>query len=255
MNNLAPVNTLPLSSQVLDLQVDVGTVAQTNNMLEKLSPIKRVEWSLAHLPGEHIVSSSFGAQSAVMLHLLNDVAPGIKVVLTDTGHLFEQTYQFIDTLTEKLNINLHIYQANISPAWQEARFGKLWEQGLDGIQKYNHINKVLPMKAALDELNVKTWFAGLRRSQSNSRKNLAVLHKQGEQFKVHPIIDQTNRDLHLYLQKHKLPYHPLWDEGYVSIGDWHSTSKLQAGMTEEDTRFSGLKRECGLHEFGDGDGI
>lgn len=231
------------------------SLAQTNLLLESMPPLKRVEWSLANLPGEHVVSSSFGAQSAVMLHLLNQVAPGIPVILTDTGYLFTETYQFIDLLTEKLNLNLHVYRAPISPSWQEAKFGKLWAQGIEGIERYNHLNKVTPMKQALNELNAKTWFAGLRRSQSDSRKALSVLQKQGAQHKVHPIIDQNNRQLHEYLKHNNLPYHPLWEQGYVSIGDWHTTGKLQEGMTEQETRFFGLKRECGLHEFGDGEGI
>ena len=71
-------------------------------------------------------------------------------------------------------------------------------------------------------------------------------------YKVHPIIDWSNKDVHQYLTKHNLPYHPLWDEGYVSVGDVHSTRPLTLGMTEEDTRFGGGQRECGLHTDGDG---
>lgn len=230
-------------------------LAELNAQLETMSPIGRVEWSLANLPDQHILSSSFGAQSAVMLHLLNQAAPGIPVVLTDTGYLFPETYQFIDTLCSSLDLNLQVYRADACPAWQEARYGKLWEQGVEGIEKYNLINKVSPMKTALAELNANTWFAGLRRSQSDSRNKLSVVKKQNDMWKVHPIIDQSNRDLHRYMNKHNLPYHPLWEQGYVSIGDWHTTSKLEDGMSEEQTRFFGLKRECGLHEFGDGDGI
>lgn len=226
-----------------------------NAILETFTPTARIEWAMQNLPDQHIVSSSFGAQSAVMLHLVNEVAPGIPVILTDTGYLFEETYKFIDTLVERFNLNLQVYRADISPSWQEARFGKLWEQGLDGIEKYNQINKVQPMQKALKEHKAQTWFAGLRRSQSDSRAELKVLQKQAGRFKVHPIIDQSNKQLHEYMQKNDLPYNPLWDLGYVSIGDWHTTRTLQDGMTEEETRFFGLKRECGLHEFDDGDGI
>ena len=240
---------------VLDFSIDADSLDELNQQLEKKSVIQRIEWALENLPSNHMLSSSFGAQSAVMLHLFQEAAPGIPVVLTDTGYLFPETYQFIDEMTERLQLNLHVYSAKISPGWQEARHGKLWEQGTEGIEAYNKMNKVEPMQRAIEELGVKTWFAGLRRDQSDSRGKLKVLQKQNKQFKFHPILDQSNKQLHEYMKLHALPYNPLWEKGYVSIGDWHTTSTLQDGMTEQDTRFFGLKRECGLHEFGDGDGI
>jgi phosphoadenosine phosphosulfate reductase len=90
--------------------------------------------------------------------------------------------------------------------------------------------------------------ASLRREQASSRKNLGLVQAQNRVSKVHPIIDWTTQEVHDYLTRHDLPYHPLREEGYVSIGDWHSTAKLEPGMTEEQTRFGGLRRECGLHE-------
>ncbi|QJR81617.1 phosphoadenylyl-sulfate reductase [Alteromonas pelagimontana] len=236
----------------LSLDINSADLGAINAQLEKLDAQARVAWAMENLPGNHIVSSSFGAQSAVMLHLLTQVKADIPVVLTDTGYLFPETYRFVDELTEKLNLNLHVYQAPMTAAWQEARFGRLWEQGLDGLEKYNRMNKVEPMQRALNELETGTWFAGLRRSQSDSREKLPVLQKVKKQFKFYPIIDMSNKDLHYYLKDNGLPYHPLWEEGYVSIGDWHTTQSLQEGMNEQDTRFFGLKRECGLHEFGDG---
>lgn len=223
-----------------------------NGTLETQTPQQRISWALENLPAEFMLSSSFGAQSAVMLHMLTQQFPDIPVVLTDTGYLFKETYQFIDQLAERLNLNLKVYRSPISPAWQEAKHGKLWEQGIEGIEQYNKLNKVLPMQKALEELHVKTWFAGLRRSQSDSREKLPVIQRLDKQYKVLPIIDWTNKDLHYYLKEHDLPYHPLWEQGYVSIGDWHTTRSLEEGMSEQDTRFFGVKRECGLHEFGGG---
>jgi phosphoadenosine phosphosulfate reductase len=141
-----------------------------------------------------------------------------------------------------------VFRAETSPAWQEARYGKLWEQGVEGIEKYNEINKVEPMNRAIETLGAQTWFAGLRRDQSGSRANLPVLGVQRGVFKLLPIIDWDNRQIHQYLEQHKLKYHPLWDEGYLSVGDTHTTRKWEPGMAEEETRFFGLKRECGLHE-------
>ncbi|MBU3020092.1 phosphoadenylyl-sulfate reductase [Paraglaciecola agarilytica] len=231
------------------------SLEELNQQLEAKSAVQRVTWALEYLEPTFMLSSSFGAQAAVMLHMLTQQFPDIPVVLTDTGYLFPETYQFIDELTERLNLNLQVYRAPMSGAWQEARFGKLWEKGAEGIEQYNKLNKVQPMQQALSELGVKTWFAGLRRSQSEMRESLSILQKLTRQMKVYPILDWSNKDVHYYLKDNDMPYHPLWEQGYVSIGDWHTTRSLQEGMDEKDTRFFGLKRECGLHEFGDGDGI
>jgi phosphoadenosine phosphosulfate reductase len=110
-------------------------LAELNRAIEPLSAAQRVERTLELLPGEHVLSSSFGAQSAVMLHLMNTVMPGMPVVLLDTGYLFPETYCFIDELTEKLKLNLKVFRAESSAAWQETRFGKLWDQGLSGIER------------------------------------------------------------------------------------------------------------------------
>ncbi len=210
---------------------------------------ERVAWALQHLPGQHMVSSSFGAQAAVMLHLVTRRAPDIPVVVIDTGYLFPETYQFIDELTDRLLLNLQVYRPALSAAWQEARHGKRWEHGVPGLEHYNRDNKVEPMERALGELTVGTWFAGLRRDQSASRANTPFVDSLGERYKVHPIADWSDRDVYRYLQEHGLPYHPLRDKGYVSIGDVHTTRSLTEVSSAEETRFFGLKRECGLHEM------
>lgn len=225
-------------------------LSQVSQMLEKETAERRIEWVLNNLPGDFALSSSFGVQSAVSLHMVTRLKPDIPVILVDTGYLFPETYQFVEQLRERLNLNLKVFRAEISSAWQEARFGRLWEKGVEGLNQYNQLNKVAPMETGLKDLNVQTWFAGLMRSQSNSRKNLPVVQKIRGRIKVHPLIDWNNRKVHQYLKSHDLPYHPLWEQGYVSIGDTHSSVPLSAGMTEEQTRFGGLKRECGLHEEG-----
>ncbi|HOB60631.1 MAG TPA: phosphoadenylyl-sulfate reductase [Candidatus Competibacteraceae bacterium] len=223
-------------------------LAEMNQALAQQSPEQRVAWALENFPGRIVLTSSFGAQAAVSLHLVTQQQPDIPVVLVDTGYLFPETYRFIDELSERLSLNLQVYRAPHSPAWQEARYGKLWEQGLDGIERYNQLNKVEPMQRALRELAAAAWISGLRRQQAKSRQHLDVLLWRNGRCKVHPIIDWTDRDVYRYLSKHGLPYHPLWEQGYVSIGDVHTTHRLVDGMSPEDTRFFGLKRECGLHE-------
>jgi phosphoadenosine phosphosulfate reductase len=223
-------------------------LAELNGAIEHLSAGQRIERAFELLPGEHVLTSSFGVQSAVMLHLANLVRPGVPVVLLDTGYLFPETYSFIDELTERLKLNLKVFRAESSPAWQETRFGKLWDQGLSGIERYNRINKQEPLDRALKELHARTWFTGLRRAQAKTRSRILPIEFKRGRYKVHPLFDWSDRDIGRYLEKHRLPYHPLYAHGYVSIGDWHTTRSLAEVTSPDELRFFGLKRECGLHE-------
>lgn len=245
MSNLAVNNRFPASLPDTLLQ-------SWNEQLEPMSASERIAWAFEHLPNNFALTSSFGIQSAVMLHMMTQLKPDIPVLLTDTGYLFAETYRFIDELTERLNLNLKVFRADISPAWQRARHGEQWQQGEAELKQYNLTNKVTPLENGLDEIGANTWFSGVRRSQTDHRKSLPVLQVIRGRFKLHPIIDWSNKDVHEYLTKHNLPYHPLWDEGYVSVGDEHSTLPLSAQMDEQDTRFNGMQRECGLHTDGDG---
>ena len=219
-----------------------------NRWLAAMSAQDRIAWAFDSLAGPHALSTSFGVQSAVSLHLLTQAKPDIPVILVDTGYLFPDTYRYADQLVQRFGIDLKVYRPQIGIAWMEARFGKLWENGIDGLQRYNQLRKVEPMRRALDELDVGTWFTGLRRDQSGSRNRTPIVQQRGPRLKVSPIADWSDRQVWHYLQAHDLPYHPLWHQGYVSIGDVHTTTRWEPGMKAEDTRFFGLKRECGIHE-------
>ena len=215
--------------------------------LEKNSASERIHWAKAHFAEGLIMSTSFGVQSAVLLHLVSQQIPKIPIVFIDTGYLFPETYSFAQSLIERLGLNIHTYRSTLSPQKQETRYGKLWEQGIEGLDKYNTLNKIEPMNRAVTELNARAWISGIRRVQSQSRQNRAVAEQQNKITKIYPIIDWDDATIYQYLTENNLPYHPLWEKGYVSVGDWHSSSPLKANMSAEETRFNGLKRECGLH--------
>ena len=221
-------------------------LAALNRWLARLSAQQRIAWAFDSLAGPHALSTSFGAQSAISLHLLAQAKPDIPVILVDTGYLFPETYRYADELVQRFGIDLKVYRPQIGIAWMEARFGKLWEDGIDGLQQYNQLRKVEPMQRALRELGVRTWFAGLRRAQSVSRANIEFLELRDGRWKLHPIADWDDRDVAAYAQQHDLPEHPLSRRGYVSVGDVHTTQPLRDGNLAQ-TRFFGLTRECGLH--------
>ena len=226
----------------------VSSAPQSDLDLETASATERIRWAYQTYGDQLVLSTSFGVQSAVMLHLVTTQIPDIPVIFVDTGYLFPATYKFAAELSERLRLNLKTYIPQQTAAQQEALYGKLWEKDLEGLERYNRINKVEPMNRAVKELGASAWLSGLRRTQSSSRGERGIVEAQNKVTKIYPIIDWNDRDIYTYLTENNLPYHPLWDQGYVSVGDWHSTKKLGEGMSEEETRFGGLKRECGLHE-------
>ncbi|HEX3729721.1 MAG TPA: phosphoadenylyl-sulfate reductase [Opitutaceae bacterium] len=226
-------------------------LAAVNGRLSRASAEERIAWAAQEFPGTLVLSSSFGAQAAVMLSLATRVMPDIPVILIDTGYLFPETHRFAQDLTRRLKLNLKVYRPADTPAWRRVDAERPWEQGVAGLEAYHQMAKVEPMQRALDELGARAWLSGLRRDQASTREELPVAGRQWGRTKLLPIVDWSDRDVHQYLVRHGLPYHPLWDQGYVSIGDTHTSRPLTADLTPEQTRFFGLKRECGLHESAD----
>jgi phosphoadenosine phosphosulfate reductase len=222
---------------------------QVNQKLANASAQEIVEWAEATFGDGLVMSTSFGIQAAVMLHIVTQIIPDLPIIWIDTGYLPAETYRFAEKLTQRLQLNLQVYQSPISAARMEAIYGRLWEQkDVESLNRYDQIRKVEPMQRALKEFNATAWLAGLRRDQTKHRQNLQLVNLQGQHYKVLPILTWNSRDIYQYLTAHDLPYHPYFDKGYVSVGDWHSSRPLMADdKNERDTRFHGLKQECGLH--------
>ena len=220
-----------------------------NPALEGTSAEGVIAWAAEHFGEGLVLSTSFGIQSAVMLHLATRVVPDLPVIWVDTGYLPAETYRFAEELRERLGLNLRVVQSPISPARMEALYGRLWEHDdVEAVQLYDRIRKVEPMQRELDTLGATAWLSGLRADQTDFRRTLPVLGQQGQRFKILPILRWTTRDVHDYLKAHDLPYHPLFEQGYATVGDWHSSRPLTDNDEHErDTRFGGLKQECGLH--------
>ncbi len=198
--------------------------------------------------GDHLVATtSFGLQSAVMLHLIHEHAPRIPVVFIDTGFLFPETYRYAEELISRFrNLDLRVYQPTVSAARMQALWGNLWEGSREDQDRYAMLTKIEPMNRALKETGADVWLSGLRRSQSKTRVDRPFVERQKKTLKAYPILDWADAQVDLYYHQHDLPKHPLASQGYVTMGDWHSTRPLEDGNAES-TRFNGQKYECGLH--------
>lgn len=212
-----------------------------------------VRWAAETFSQGLVMTSSFGAQAAVMLHLVTRVIPAIPVIFIDTGYHFPETYQFCQEMADRLSLNLKAYQSPLSPAWMEVKHGKLWELGdseeeqAKNLVLYDQLRKVEPQRRALRELGAVACMAGNRKQQTDHRAGLRNVELVDGVFQIYPILNWATKDVHEYLKAHELPYHPLYFKGYKSIGDWHSTSPITGDEHERAGRFKGLKQECGLH--------
>ncbi|MDH3686292.1 MAG: phosphoadenylyl-sulfate reductase [Myxococcales bacterium] len=216
--------------------------------LADATPEATVAWAADTFGSDLALSTSFGIQSAVMLHLANAVVPGIPVVWVDTGYLPEATYRFADELTRRLDLNLHVAEARISPARMEALHGKLWEGSRDDLDTYHRLRKVEPLERTLRELGARALLSGVRADQTDHRATLPRVGTHNQRAKILPLLGWTSRDVHEYLKEHDLPYHPYFEQGYASVGDWHSSRPAGAkDEHERDGRFGGRAQECGLH--------
>ena len=227
-----------------------------NQKFDQAPATDLIQWAAETFGSQLVMSTSFGIQAAVMLGLVTQVIPNIPVIWVDTGYLPPETYRFAEQLTQRLSLNLKVYQSPISPARMEALQGRLWEGTVDAFNRYDQIRKVEPMQRALKELGATAWLTGLRAKQTDFRKTLDRISQQSvgksplveTRYKILPILHWSAKDVYEYLSDRNLPYHPFFDQGYVTVGDWHSSRPMTADDTHgRATRFNGLKQECGLH--------
>ncbi|MCP9849859.1 phosphoadenylyl-sulfate reductase [Cyanobium sp. Morenito 9A2] len=229
--------------------------------LETADAAARLQWGFETFGDAFALTTSFGIQSAVLLHMVSRLSDRIPVLWVDTGYLPEATYRYADTLCRLLPLNLQVLQSPMSPARMEALHGRLWETGnVDDLTLYHQLRKVEPLDRALNELGVRCWASGVRGGQTDHRKTMAILDPVREHWSLRPLLEWTSRDVFYYMNEHGLPQHPLFEAGYSTVGDWHSSAPDDGSGAGHGagraTRFGGLKQECGIHLPGEmGDGI
>ena len=222
--------------------------AQACAELEQLDAFGRLRWGQQRFGAGFALTTSFGIQSAVSLHLVSRLEAPVTVIWVDTGYLPVETYQYADSLIQLLGLQVHVAQAPMSPARMEALHGKLWETGqVDDLETYHRIRKVEPLDQALQQLQVTCWASGVRGKQTDHRRAMQPLERVRGRWALRPLLDWGNREVYYYMQEHNLPQHPLFEQGYSTVGDWHSSAPDDGSVSGRATRFGGLKQECGIH--------
>ncbi|MFM7314651.1 MAG: phosphoadenylyl-sulfate reductase, partial [Cyanobium sp.] len=213
-SELRTIDSSPASgpSDALDLPLSL-TEAQVQ--LEPLDAMGRLHWAWRTFGHGLVMTTSFGIQSAVLLHLAHELAcregcDPIPVLWVDTGYMPPETYLYVEQLRQRLTIDLRVLQAELSPARMEALHGRLWETGrLEDLQLYNRLRKVEPLDHAFSELQVRCWASGVRGGQTDHRRAMAPLERVRGSWSLRPLLAWTNRDVYYYMQEHDLPQHPL----------------------------------------------
>ena len=188
--------------------------------------------------------SSFGAESAVLLHIAAQVKPDIPVLFLDTGMLFGQTLDYRKTLAAQLGLT---GVRDLRPNYQDLATGdpdaKLWQKDTDACC---HIRKVLPLDRALGEFGA--WITGRKRFHGGDRLRLRVVEESESKLKFNPLANWTRTELDAYAAEQDLPAHPLVAQGFPSIGCWPCTQPVEEGEDVRAGRWKGLdKTECGIH--------
>jgi len=242
--------TARVSSSMTKIPFLNTSLIEARAKLASLSPEKRLEWALEKFDGQFAITTSFGIQSSVLLNMIHEInhSNQIKVIWVDTGYLPPETYQYADSLSKKLDLTITVVQSSISPARMEALYGKLWEnKSLQDLEKYHQIRKIQPLEEAFTQHEINCWASGVRSNQTDNRSSMNVVDLIRERISLRPILEWSQKDIFYYMQKNKLPQHPLFQQGYSTIGDWHSSAPESNDSLGRQTRFGGLKEECGIH--------
>lgn len=213
--------------------------------LEQSTAAETLEWMFENFGERHYIACSFQKTSSITAHLASTVNPEARFFYLDTEVLFEESYETRDRLAEALGIEFDRFH-NLTLEEQEAEHGpELWNRDPDACCG---IRKVEPMRRALS--SVDCWVAGVRRADSSNRSKTPKFSwdKRFNLWKLNPLADWTERDVWNYIREHHLPYNPLHDRGYPSIGCTHCTKPVEPGGDLRDGRWSGLaKTECGIN--------
>lgn len=229
-----------------DRQWSPETFITINRQLQEAHPDEVIKWGYKTFGAKMVLGTGFGSSGMLLIHRIDKLGLPISVFYLDTHLLFEETYSLHDRLEEKFDINFVRVSTGLSLKDQAEEYGEeLWNKDPN---KCCYLRKVLPLRNYLSDK--KAWISGVRRSQSETRKQTQVVEwdPENEVVKINPLATWTSEEVWSYIQINELPYNPLHDEGYPSIGCIPCTQPVLTDEGERAGRWRGSeKTECGIH--------
>ncbi|MBC6496797.1 MAG: phosphoadenylyl-sulfate reductase [Alphaproteobacteria bacterium GM7ARS4] len=196
--------------------------------------------------GSIMATSSFGAESAVLLDMVANVDKDLPVIFLDTGKLFEETYNYVHVVQAHLGLrNVQLCMPSEERLSAEDKAGDLWQRDAD---RCCHIRKVEPLRRVFEEHAYKAWITGRKRFHGDLRLRLQTIEYVGGMVKINPLAHWSLERIHKRFEERGLPLHPLVGKGYPSIGCYHCTHRAEAIDNPRAGRWADkAKTECGIH--------
>ncbi len=214
--------------------------------LESKTPQQILRWAWDTYGSGLTMATAFGAEGCVIIAMLSEITKDIHLFNLDTGYQFPETLETRQRLIDKYGIPIHLVQSEQSVAdMEQAQGGPIYGTNPD---LCCHIRKVVPLENAL--VGYEAWISAIRRDQAPTRRHAAIVgwDQKFGLAKVNPLANWSKRDVWDYILKNDVPYNPLHDQGYPSIGCVHCTQAVGAGDDDRAGRWAGqAKKECGLH--------
>ncbi|CCL98252.1 uncharacterized protein FIBRA_00246 [Fibroporia radiculosa] len=244
-------SSAPTFSKPLQLPLAQEEIDRINAHLQNLTPEGILNWAVEHVPGLY-QTTAFGLTGLVAIDMLSKITPSPPpLIFIDTLYHFPETLELVDEVRQKYSVPIHVYKPGGCETVQqfEAKYGEaLWEKDET---LYDYVVKVEPARRAYDELSVAAVITGRRASQGADRASLQPLEVDSTGLiKLNPLFEWTFPFVEWYVKENNVPRNKLLDQGYRSVGDWHSTAKSGEGDAGERAgRWAGKteKTECGLH--------
>jgi phosphoadenosine phosphosulfate reductase len=239
-------------------QMTADEIAVANDQLTMALPQEVLHWAVGRFHPRILMATAFGAEGCCIIHMLAEIEPKTKVINLDTGYQFPETLELRERIKERYGMVVEFVRPELNVSEYEAEHGgPLYELRPD---QCCHDRKIMPLRRAMKRLNPLAWISAIRKDQTADRGQADVIEwdPKFNVVKVNPLLNWTKKDVWAFVIKHDVPYNPLHDQGYPSIGCWPCTRPVQAGEDDRAGRWAGkVKKECGLHviEHQDGGGI